>query len=221
MLGDRSLIFGFAIFLTMPTAAHASGGDVLGLLWAQAGLFLVVVVSLFVVRLSSAQKSVVFSAYLISGIVANYATLNLPYSENAILIDSVSTLVPLLVWIVALGYFVVRRGKKRNRPLHPILGSGAPPSPDTSVRFGHVNEEEVECFYSSQQQYRAVISRDPAGRYRIRRERWNTGDWDIAKVAFWCDDDAMVTITDTLENARKLAAERLSEVPDALSKNDV
>ena len=99
---------GFAILLTMPTAAHASGGDALGLFWAQAGLFLLVVVSFFVVRLSSPQKTVVFSAYLISGIVANYATLNLPYSANATLIDSVSAFVPLLVWIVALGYFVMR-----------------------------------------------------------------------------------------------------------------
>jgi hypothetical protein len=83
------------------------------------------------------------------------------------------------------------------------------------VRFSRVDEEEVECVYSPQRQYRVIISRDRAGRYRIHRERWDTGDWDIAKAAYWCEDDKMVTITDTVESARKLVAERLSEIPDA------
>jgi ABC-type polysaccharide/polyol phosphate export permease len=128
-LGDRVRRSSFAILLTLPDVVQASGGDVLGLLWAQAGLFLLVAASLFVVRLSSAQKTVVFFAYLASGIAASYATLDLPYSANAFLIDSVSISVPLLVWIVVLGYFIKRRGKKHNQPLHPILGSGAPRRP--------------------------------------------------------------------------------------------
>ena len=90
----------------------------------------------------------------------------------------------------------------------------APPSPDTSERFRGVNEEEVECHYSPQCQYRVIISRDRAGLYRVHRERWNTGDWDIAGVAFWCRDDKLVTITDAVESARKLVAERLSEVTE-------
>jgi hypothetical protein len=90
----------------------------------------------------------------------------------------------------------------------------APPSPDTSERFSSVNKEEVECHYSPQCQYRVIISRDQAGLYRVHRERWNTGDWDIAGVAFWCRDDKLVTITDTVESARKLVAERLSEVTE-------
>jgi len=97
--------------------------------------------------------------------------------------------------------------------------TSAPPPPDTSVRFRHVDEEEVECIYSLQRRYRVIISRDRAGRYRVHRERWNTGDWEVAKVAFWGDDDRMVTITDTVEKARELAAERLSDTPDA--RNDV
>ena len=94
-----------------------------------------------------------------------------------------------------------------------------PPSPDTSVRFGRTGEEEVECTYSPLQRYRVIISRDVAGRYRVHRERWNTGDWEIAHVAFWSEDDRTVTVTDTLGNARKLAAERLFDDPDV--KNDI
>ena len=45
----------------------------LGLLWAEVGLFFLVVVSLFVVRISSAQKTVIFFAYLTSVLAANFA----------------------------------------------------------------------------------------------------------------------------------------------------
>lgn len=113
------------ILLTLPTAAHASGSEVLGLLWAQAGLFLLVAASLFVVRLSSTQKTVVFVAYLASAIVANYAVLDIPYLENALLVNGVTISVPLLVWIVVLGYLIRRRGKKHYQPLHPAGRSGA------------------------------------------------------------------------------------------------
>jgi len=94
-----------------------------------------------------------------------------------------------------------------------------PPAPDTSVRFRKAGEEEVECSYSPLQRYRVIISRDGAGRYRVHRERWNTSDWEIARVAFWSEDDRTVTVTDTLGNARKLAAERLFDDPDV--KNDI
>jgi len=120
----------------------------------------------------------------------------------------------LMIFVSHLFYpFRDRSARFRAIPLRHI--GFAPPSPDTSVRFRHVDEEEIECLYSPQQEYRVGITRDQVGRYRVRRERWNTSDWDVAAVAFWSDDDARVTITDTLENARKLAAERLSETPDA------
>ena len=89
-----------------------------------------------------------------------------------------------------------------------------PPPPDTSVRPTYVGEEAVECIYSPQRQYRVIISRDRAGRYRVRRERWNTSDWQVANIAFWYGDDSMVTITDTVERASSLAAERLSEISE-------
>jgi hypothetical protein len=91
-----------------------------------------------------------------------------------------------------------------------------PPPPDTKVRFSRVGEEEIECLYSPQHEYRAVISRDRAGLYRVCRERWNTSDWELARHAFWSEDERTVTITDTVENARTLAMEHLSEVTDTV-----
>jgi hypothetical protein len=99
--------------------------------------------------------------------------------------------------------------------------TSAPPPPDTSINSAYVGEEEVECIYSPQRQYRVIISRDRAGCHRVRRERWNTSDWDVAHVAFWYRDDSMVTITDTAERASKLAAERLSEISETLGADDV
>ena len=50
-----------------------------------------------------------------------------------------------------------------------------------------------------------IITTDSNGLYRVRREFWDTGDWEVAGVAFWNQNDRFATITDTLENARKLA----------------
>jgi hypothetical protein len=89
-----------------------------------------------------------------------------------------------------------------------------PPPPDRTAPFSHLGEEEIESRYSRSGLYRIIVSRDRAGRYRIHRQRWDTGDWDVARVAQWLEDDRMATITDTLENARSLARQRLEATPD-------
>ena len=99
--------------------------------------------------------------------------------------------------------------------LKRLLGTngrrGEPPPPDTSVpRL--TTEEVVEIIYSPSKRYREVITRDQRGLLRVHDERWFTEDWDTAGAAFWCPYDRSATITDTLDNARKLAAEALSMV---------
>lgn len=103
-----------AILFTLSDIVQASGGAVLGLLWAEVGFFFLVVVSLFVVRISFAQKTGVFFAYLTSVLAANYATLNLSYSTHSFLITTLNIFVPLFIWVVVLSYFIKRRGKKHS-----------------------------------------------------------------------------------------------------------
>lgn len=74
----------------------------------------------------------------------------------------------------------------------------------------------MDVIYSPSKRYREVITRDESGFFRVSDERWDTGDWDVAGAAFWCPYDRVATMTDTLENARKLAAEALQLVEPLL-----
>ncbi len=70
--------------------------------------------------------------------------------------------------------------------------------------------EVVEVIYSDDKRYRVAILRDEKGVFRVHRFRWATEDWDIVREAFWIQDDAFNTITDNLENAKRLAGEILT-----------
>ena len=92
-----------------------------------------------------------------------------------------------------------------------VVNSGPPP-PDTSAPGGRVDEKDVAILYSPSKAFRVVIGRDARGFYRVHEERWDTGDWDVAGAAYWCPYDQLATITDTVENAEKLAREALAQV---------
>jgi hypothetical protein len=83
-----------------------------------------------------------------------------------------------------------------------------------------VSETAVEIHYSRQSHYRAIITTDSNGLYRVRREFWDAGDWEVAGVAFWNQNDRFATITDTLEIARNLVCESLAETPDGIEATD-
>jgi hypothetical protein len=91
-------------------------------------------------------------------------------------------------------------------------GRSNPPPPDTTVPFRHTSQEAVETVYSRSQKYRVVLARDERGLFRIHSERWDTDDWDVGGSPHWCPHNRGVSITDTLENARKLAGEKLALV---------
>jgi len=69
-------------------------------------------------------------------------------------------------------------------------------------------ETIVEAVYSVCTARRAIITRDQAGRYRIHIQYWDTSDWARGYDAYWmgCETSPM---TDTLENAEKLAREEV------------
>jgi len=102
-----------------------------------------------------------------------------------------------------------------------VLTPPPAPKPDRSKEPRYVGNETIEVLYSDGDTWRAVVTRDPERRFRVRVERWETAHWDPDLVAFWSQTGGSTTITDTLENAHKLAAERLVEASGQGPRDDV
>ena len=83
-----------------------------------------------------------------------------------------------------------------------------PPKPDISHKPTIMNQEVMEIIYSPSNYVRGVITRDSRGIYRVRTEFWDTGDWDVARAAYWAQEH-LGTFVDTLENARELCREQI------------
>jgi hypothetical protein len=84
-----------------------------------------------------------------------------------------------------------------------------PPEPDTESRPKYVSEDVVELHFSPSRRYRAVITTDREGHFRVHRDYWCIADFEYIGEGYWCQNDTTATITDTLELARKLAHETL------------
>jgi hypothetical protein len=106
----------------------------------------------------------------------------------------------------------------RRRRRKTMTGPGAvvaavktkdPPAPNTERRPVFVGQTVVEVIYSETNQIRGIITVDARGAYRVRTEFWDTGDWDVARVAFW-NSAHVGTFTDTLDNARVLCLDHMA-----------
>lgn len=86
-----------SILMGIPTFAHASGGDVLSLLWLEAGLFVVALIFLITSRLDIKQRVIVFFSYFVSAILVLKLTSKLPYTDNIVFINTVSIFVPIII----------------------------------------------------------------------------------------------------------------------------
>ena len=96
--------------------------------------------------------------------------------------------------------------------LKTLFSKRPPPPPDTSALVPVRGQQVVEEFYSRGKQLRVTILRDEQGIFRVRSFRWCIEDWKVAGRAFWLQADAMNTMTDTLEDARRLAGEYLAGI---------
>ena len=75
----------------------------------------------------------------------------------------------------------------------------------------------LECLYSADTEYRAVLSLDARGLIHVSCEKWTRSQrWDGSNFAHWLSVGKGMTITDTIENARVLARERLIELGAAV-----
>ena len=116
---------GILLFIS-PGITYASGNNFLSLMWLEALLFIVVIVSLVMVKLPTAQRFLVFTLYAVSVVAILVATKDIPYSKNIYLINSVSTLIPALIWAGSLAYLWQR--KKHNKSSNLTGAKNAPSS---------------------------------------------------------------------------------------------
>lgn len=73
-----------------------------------------------------------------------------------------------------------------------------------------MGQEVVEVIYSPSNSVRGKITKDSAGVFRVRTQFWDLSDWELVGMAYWSQEH-LGTFTDTLENARKLCGELMSE----------
>jgi hypothetical protein len=87
-----------AVALLYPALSVASGGDILLLLWLEAALLAAVVLSLAFSRLPWVPRLLLFALYMAAFAVPLYATKNMPYTANQVLINFVCIGAPTLVF---------------------------------------------------------------------------------------------------------------------------
>ena len=88
--------------------------------------------------------------------------------------------------------------------------------PDTSHTPSYFGEAVVEILYSQHNEFRAIVTKRREGTFRVRREKWDLGDWDVIGEGYWNEDDHGTTLTDRIETARVLAREKLLATTDGL-----
>ena len=98
---DRTCRAAAVLPLVIPSVAYASGGDILSLMWIELGLFIAILVFTFVSKLALKYRATVFFIYVISVIIAMWSTSSLPYSDNIVLINSTSILLPIAACVLA------------------------------------------------------------------------------------------------------------------------
>jgi hypothetical protein len=89
-----------------------------------------------------------------------------------------------------------------------------------ATRPSYISERIIEVLFSRRNQHRAIVTQDSQGFFRVHRDRWWIGDWEIGK-AFWVQDDHHATITDSAENARKLLKKHFAQHQNGFGMPDI
>src|SRR5580658_358631 len=103
-------------------------------------------------------------------------------------------------------------GIVRHRPESAAVPTSTLPPPDTTHTPRYTAESVLECLYSADTKHRAVLTRDGRGLLHVRCQVWDLSEWERLGSGFWNPVGKGATITDTIENARLLAQERLREL---------
>lgn len=102
----------FVYLMLIPTTAHASGGDIVYLVFGEFVVLVLVIVSLNVVKIITFERKVlVFVAYFIGAAIPLFLTNKLPYSDNLVLINMAYLATPVVAWLSALWFMCRGQGK--------------------------------------------------------------------------------------------------------------
>jgi hypothetical protein len=87
-----------------------------------------------------------------------------------------------------------------------------PPPPNLDQVPAFPGQTIAETLYSDSKCYRAIITTDASGTYRVDIQFWDTSDWGLSGDAYWCGHGSG-TLTDSVDLARTLAREQLAASP--------
>jgi len=88
--------------------------------WVEAGLFLAVLIFLFMSQLRFKYKAAVFLVYLSSEAVVFWLTADIPYRANTMIVNAISILIPvfttLAAWYSCVGHQKHNQSMQTDRP---------------------------------------------------------------------------------------------------------
>lgn len=94
-------------------------------------------------------------------------------------------------------------------------------APDKSARTHYAGETIQDVVYSADDNFRTVIGVDERGTFRLHCEKWLLfATWEEIEP-LWAPVGEGNTLTDTLENARLLAKERLTELGAPVQRDEL
>src|SRR5215472_3789278 len=99
-----------------------------------------------------------------------------------------------------------------------MSNSAPPPAPDVALVPQYVDSSVLECLYSIDKKFRAVITRDKQDLIHVRCEVWDVFDWESSGTCLWRPVGKGAALTDTVESARVLARGRLVELGAGLDE---
>lgn len=87
------------------------------------------------------------------------------------------------------------------------MSESLPPPPDRDASLGYSGQTLRQVVFSDDEKKRAVITQDAEGRIRLHFEKWDTGDWEVAGVAYWSQYGQLGHFVDSVDRAQLMAIE--------------
>ena len=107
---QNKYILGFFL-LCLPISGYASGQNVLTLIGLELFLIIVFIIILLTLKINLKGKGIILFVFILSHLIIYKLTEKLPYTENQLLINSLTIGIPILS--VLISYLIIRKKYKR------------------------------------------------------------------------------------------------------------
>jgi len=97
--------------LCLPFSSYASGQNVLTLIGLELFLIIIFIIILLTLKINLKGKGILIFVFILSHLIIYKFTEKLPYTENQILINSITIGIPILSLLIA--YLIIRKKYKR------------------------------------------------------------------------------------------------------------